>query len=329
MKQPLIETRNVAVANKAIAQTIKKNGFLAIVADVGSGKTTLHNRLVDYWQHDERRRFVVVSLKGFTKTASRISQIMKLLIEACDPTAYVPGSVERQYHALAQALRQAESTRRKVILVIDEAQDLNLQTFRDLKKIHEIAGADSDHLFSIILFGKTHRTWERIFNQPELGHRIDHLGLHPLTEDDIVLIAQKRFGLVFSGPGLKGRFASAILYRTPLGIQHLCNLLRVEFEDAVDKQGNFQLKGEHIAALPRLDLRYRLRKSNYTQRDVLITAKRMYPDMKGINAQRVSETLSGKLEGSSLSEAITNASETLLGGLAPRQEFEQTGAAIN
>jgi hypothetical protein len=319
MKQPFIETRGYITARNSITQTIKANGFLAVVAEVGSGKTTMHNRFVDYWIHDAKRRFIVVALKGFTKTTSRISQIMKLMIEACDPEAYIPGSVERQYTALSQALQRAAADHRKVILVIDEAQDLNLQTFRDLKKIHEIHGA-SEHLFSIILFGKTHRTWERIFALPELGHRIEHVRLMPLSEEEIVLIAQKRFGLVFSVDHLKSRFASAIRYKTPLGVQHLVGLLRTEWPDQI-KNDLFYLKLENIAALPRLDLRYRLRQSSYTQRDIVHIARTENPELKGINPQRVSDVLNGKAdEQSEIAKAIIHTMESRLSGLTLREE---------
>lgn len=323
MKQPFIETRGYITARNSITQAIKSNGFLAIVADVGSGKTTMHNRFVDFWLQDARHRFIVVALKGFTKSNSRISQIMKLMIEACDPEAYVPGSVERQYTALAQALQRATDDHRKVILVIDEAQDLNLQTFRDLKKIHEIHGK-SEHLFSIILFGKSHRTWERLFALPELGHRIEHVKLLPLSEEEIALIAQKRFGIVFKGAErLKSEFAAALRYKTPLGVQHLANLLRAEWPDQIDKNGSFLLQRENIAALPRLDLRYRLKKSSYTQRDVVRIARAQNPGVKNITPQSMSDTLNGKKEeGSEVSRILINTMESLLGGTQLREESE-------
>ena len=319
--QTFVETRNVQLVRTAIAGALKTNGFIAVICEVGSGKTTFYNRNLDHWSSNAHR-FNACALKAFKSRTSRIGQIMRLMIESLDPDGSCPASAERQYDRLARLLRDAEKKGRRTVLVIDEAQDLHWQTFRDLKKLHEISGK-SEHLFSIVLFGKPGGIWDRMFGGAELGFRIDPVRLGQLAEEEIIEIAEKAFGLRFSTEMVKKRFAAAVPGRTPLGIKHLGKLLRKEFpQQENEDSGNFRVTNDHIQALPHLSLRYRLRKSPYTQKDLVKKAKEMFPNTRGINAQRVSDRMNGRLEPESpVAVALDQAFEALLGGGGRREEI--------
>lgn len=307
----LVETRNVKAVKQAVQNTLLENGFLAIVAEVGSGKTLLFNHLTEKWEA-KPEKFVVVRIKSFKHLNSRIGTIMELMIEALDPELTIPKSIERRYEILRRLLRQAEHEKRYVIVIVDEAQDVNLQTLRDLKKIHELAGTRT-HLFSIVLFGKNMgKIWDLVFKSPELGYRIRRVRLDALTNEEVALMAEQRFHLRFASDRVKEKFVAMLTHRTPLGIQWVAEALHnlPEFESA--RRGEYvHITLEVLHRLPMARDKFRLDHAGIKHREVAERVKHDYPQLN-ISPPRVSEFLAGKPVTEAVGEAIAETIERMI-----------------
>ncbi|EHQ08280.1 ATP-binding protein [Leptonema illini] len=329
MTTKLVETRNVRAVKAACTRALQTNGMLAVMAEVGSGKTTLYNHMVDYWQQYPHK-FSVVKVKAFKgQGPSRISALSKLLVRAIDPELHIPGDIESRYEVLARALRyNATHNNRRVILAIDEAQDLSLQTFRDLKKLHEIDGRDrrgehQDNLFSILYFGKLHNTWDRLFSLPELGYRINRVKLELLTSEEIILFAEQKWNLKFQDIKTKERFPAVVRHKTPLGVKYVSMALRQteEFVDWPDHQP-ITVRKDHLQILPLLSLKWMVKQSGYTLQQLTDLAKEK--GVKSASRQRISEMLSGKLQDSAIGQQLENAVASIVGA-GQEKEIEAVG----
>lgn len=115
-----------------------------------------------------------------------------------------------------------------MILLFDEAQDLNTVTFRELKKLHELNGMGKKNLFSIIMFAKSTVGFESVFNNRELGHRIWVESMKQTKPKEIFQIAEECFELKFKdtkdGNQAKSKFLE-VIDGYPVTIEHIAGLL--------------------------------------------------------------------------------------------------------
>ncbi len=220
----VVMTENVEKVKAAVQSAVRASGFTAVIADVGSGKSTMYNYLTSFWKMNPDR-YNVIALKGFRSEGSRVSEYMRRMITGIEPDATIPASTESRYDALATILLRAHNNKRKVILAIDEAQDLSLQTWRDLKKVHEISGPGRDHLFTIIALGKPTGRWVSILETQEIGYRAKIVQLGDLKNEEIFNIAKMRFGVEFDTFSTRDRFIPLVQPRTPLGVEYATNLI--------------------------------------------------------------------------------------------------------
>jgi type II secretory pathway predicted ATPase ExeA len=282
----LVLTSNVKKVKRRISTTIRENNYLAIIADVGVGKTHLFNHLARMWE-SRPEKYVIIKGKAFLGANSRVPSIMKRMIRELEPDIKVPGDIESRYEVLEECLRKATHQGKKVILAIDEAQDLSLQTFRDLKKIHEISSLSQDNLFSILLFGKHGPIWDSLFKTAELGFRISRTSMNELSRDEIIAIAEERFKISFSGSKAKNLFSSKLRQKTPLAIKNMC--------DIIIKLSGFEGKvtSELIQEYSMTSIKGRLSMVGARQIDVLEKVKEMYPRSRA-NKGTISDTLNGR-----------------------------------
>jgi ABC-type dipeptide/oligopeptide/nickel transport system ATPase subunit len=290
----------------AVRDTVNHNGFLAVIAEIGSGKTRICSELVDFWKQYPQK-FAVVKMHGFRHKYSRISAVMQLLFEEIKPGVDISAfMIEKKYQALGDVLRE---TKKRVILVVDEAQDFNHQTFRDLKKIHEITGGGLKHLFSIILFGKTDRKWKQVFSTPELGFRIKHVSLDDLTQEEIIAIAEKSYLLTFQNERVKESFARQIQFKTPLGIEFASNSIRNQY--GLDDEQKALVTQEIMQKLPFFTIKYQFKLLGIKQKDFAQYANEMGSSKK-INEQRASEFFGGKLNDDKLENELQGYAMSLI-----------------
>jgi type II secretory pathway predicted ATPase ExeA len=284
----LIETRNTKKVKSAIATAVSKNQFVAVVAEVGSGKTTIFNTFTDYWQSIPSK-FNMIRVKGWNTKESRVPAYVKMMIEQIAPDIDIPHEMERRYDVLNKVLLESYKNRRKTILIIDEAQDLRSQTFRDLKKIHEISGEGQEHLFSIICLGKPSHRWDAIFRTAELGFRIKLITFQDLRDDEVIEIAEKRFGLKFLGDMVKKRFCNVLMRKIPLAIQNFADVVS-ELQDFNGQVNERTLLDYHTKGFR---IRMKMNKVKVFEAEEAINKR--YPTLNRVR-QSLSEFLNGHLD---------------------------------
>jgi len=197
---------------------LQQAGFTVITGDAGCGKTTLIRRLMDDLG-------LQVTLGLLDNTHPRLSNLMEwvcmafgLDYESKDPVAL--------HDSFVQFLAAEHRMRRRVILIIDEAQNLDADTLEELRTLSNI-NTSRHQVLQIILVG-----------QPELGATlarpelsqfsqrvVAHYALKPLTEKETLAYISHR--LAHSG-GRQDLFTSEacrVIHHHAQGIPRLINLL--------------------------------------------------------------------------------------------------------
>ncbi len=212
---------------RSIERAVKRDEWICISGQVGSGKTYIKNYYLNRWFR-ESQRYIVIEQPSFAIPTSRMHIIMGRMLQAITPGEPIPRDIESRYIRLRTVLLRANRTKRKIILLIDEAQDTNSQTLRELKKIHELSGPNRQHLFSIVMFSKESEKMEIALEGEELGYRVRRCYLHDLSEEDIFFFAEHfgcRFGQGEEDQAAKNLFLQGIR-PTPLSVLHFCGFVR-------------------------------------------------------------------------------------------------------
>jgi Cdc6-like AAA superfamily ATPase len=171
-----IRTSTFIATEKFVRETIERNGFSAVIGEKGTGKSHAMRQVIG--KYEQKGGFSVITITPMNEQVKNITQIMSAMIE--DISGESPRrDVEARRRQLRRVLGDASS---KIILSIDEAQDLHKSTLRGLKKIHELGFGTKDKLFSIILFGQ--ESLKDRISDDELKPRIRRHHMKGLTEKE-------------------------------------------------------------------------------------------------------------------------------------------------
>jgi general secretion pathway protein A len=119
--------------------------FSLLTGDIGSGKTTLVQRLLRQLGDQ-----VVVGL--ISNTHARFDSIHRWALSALNIEA--PGDSDiAQYEALFQSMVQAYAKGRRTLLIIDEAQNLSVEVLEELRLLSNI-NSEKDLILQILLVGQ-------------------------------------------------------------------------------------------------------------------------------------------------------------------------------
>ena len=149
----------------------EKKGFIALTGEVGTGKTTVLNRLIDSLPDRVKNAFIY-------HTSTTFDQFLKnILLELGVPV----GNEERYMlvHRLNAYLLDRLTRDEIVTLLIDEAQNLPVETLEDLRMLSNLE-TRREKLLQIVLVG-----------QPELDNKIDSAELRQLRQR---IVIRRRIG---------------------------------------------------------------------------------------------------------------------------------------
>ena len=140
----------------------ENKGFVVITGEIGSGKTTLINFLLERIGED-------IDIGLINNTYVRPTQLIKMIckeyeleVEGMDKTEMIElfrGFLMRQF-----------AERKRVVLIIDEAQNLSAETMEEIRMLSNLE-AEKHHLLQMILVG-----------QPELKHKLQRKELCQLAQ---------------------------------------------------------------------------------------------------------------------------------------------------
>ncbi len=138
-------------------------GFIALTGEVGSGKTTMLRALLSHMDADHYRTALI-----FNPNISPSDLLQNINREFGIPSS-PPGSANL-LDALNSFLLQQNADGRTVVLVIDEAQKLEISVLEQIRLISNFE-TDSEKLIQIVLAG-----------QPELGEMLKRKELRQLSQ---------------------------------------------------------------------------------------------------------------------------------------------------
>ena len=229
---------------------------------------------------------------------------MKQMIQKLDPDSSAPNDIELREERLKTLLLRLQYKKKKAILVVDSAQDVNEATFRELKKLREI---HSEPLFGIVMFGNESNTLRHVLNGREVGFRCKHFEMSLLDRDEIIDFAEKRFDLSFqngkSGDAARELFCENV-HPSPLGIEY--------FKGVLEELSGFNgtVTTDLIRQASMFDLRYRMKKAKVLVSDITREAK---DNGIRLTTNEVASVLSGKSSASaSKIQEIQNITEKVI-----------------
>ncbi len=221
-------------------------GFIKVVGEVGTGKTLLC------------RKFLA-SLKGRFVTAyipNPYIQPMTLLLAVADELGIGYDPRVNQHQILKQLTRglvEAYAARRRVVLCLDEAQAMPVETLEALRLLTNLE-TERRKLLQVVLFGQPEL--DRRLAEPAIRQLRQRIAfactLRPLGLQDVEAYLRHRLGVagwcrgpLFSGPAVR------LLARASAGVPRLVNILAHKSLMAAFGQGAGSVERRHVLAAAR------------------------------------------------------------------------------
>jgi general secretion pathway protein A len=197
---------------------LNKQGFTAITGEVGSGKTTLINRIID-----ELDDSITVGLINFTHNA--FGELSEWVLMAYG-LEYKNKSKVEIYDDFVKFLIDEYRHGRRVVLIIDEAQNMGAKTLEEVRMLSNV-NAQKDYLLHLIIVGQPElRETLRLPELRQLTQRISvfyHIGRLSLAETESYIT--HRLETAGGTPGLFSKDAISKIWHEAHGVPRLINTL--------------------------------------------------------------------------------------------------------
>jgi general secretion pathway protein A len=141
---------------------LNKQGFTVITGEIGSGKTTLINRIID-----ELDVSITVGLINFTHTA--FGDLSEWVLMAFG-LEYRNKSKVEIYDEFVKFLIEQYRCGKRVVLIIDEAQNMDPRTLEEVRMLTNV-NAQNEYLLHLVILG-----------QPELRGTLERPELRQLAQ---------------------------------------------------------------------------------------------------------------------------------------------------
>jgi general secretion pathway protein A len=197
-----------------------RKGFTVITGEVGVGKTTI---LRSYLERIDRVRLKIVYIINSNVTFKGLLKTIFLDLDRKTETDDVFEMVNRFHYLLIEEYRQGHN----VALIIDEAQNMPIETLENLRMLSNLE-TSTDKLLQIVLVGQPEL--ERILDSSKLRQLKQRIAIHfripPFTEKESLAYIKYRLAKA-------GKFRSAVFTRGALreivreakGIPRILNIL--------------------------------------------------------------------------------------------------------
>jgi general secretion pathway protein A len=198
----------------------ERKGFLQITGEIGTGKTTLCRALLNQLDKKTRTAFIL-------NPTLPESQFLKAVLEDFGITTPKRNSKWHLLKLLNDFLLSELAAGNNIILIIDEAQNLNSRMLEAIRMLSNLE-TEKEKLFQIILVGQP-QLREKL-DSPELAQLRQRVAVRfhitPLEKDEVGKYIYHRLGVAGSSGQI--RFADDALeevYRYSSGVPRLINLV--------------------------------------------------------------------------------------------------------
>jgi len=217
----LLMTRQIEEALTGLMYGIQtRKGFITLTGEVGTGKTTLVNRLLD-WLHHRRAR--TAFLFNSRMNSSQLFDFILAEFEIkCDSK-----SKSQQLLSLNHWLLDRYRNGEVVVLIIDEAQNLTFPVLEEIRLLTNLETA-TEKLVQIVLSGQTEL--EDKLKLPELRQLRQRIMLRcktgPLSKEQTYEYIQERLRIAGAGADpIFSKPAMDTVHLYSLGVPRVINLL--------------------------------------------------------------------------------------------------------
>jgi type II secretory pathway predicted ATPase ExeA len=217
----LFLTRHTEEALACLTYGIQsRKGFVLLTGEVGTGKTTLINKLLEWL------RLQQVATAFIFNSRMNVPQFLDYMMAdfgiPCDSKAKSQ-ILLRLYNWLLDRYRAGETA----VLIVDEAQNLSDELLEEIRMLTNLE-TFTEKLLQIVLVGQPEL--EQRLKQPQLRQLRQRLTLraktHPLTLDETKAYVQQRLRIAGSnGQQIFDPEALVIIHRYASGIPRVVNLL--------------------------------------------------------------------------------------------------------
>jgi general secretion pathway protein A len=206
---------------------VRREGFVVITGDIGTGKTTLCRALLE---QTDKRTFTALLLNPFLSEEDLLKGILQDLGVITRGEERMGGrqpSKQELINTLYDFLLSLVPLGARAVLIVDEAQNLPLPILEQIRILSNLE-TDKEKLLQIILVGQLNLL--PLLRSPELRQLDQRVSiryqLKPLTEEETgayvthrLAIANATRSVVFTSAALK------LVYEYSAGIPRLINLL--------------------------------------------------------------------------------------------------------
>ncbi len=198
---------------------LENKGFVVITGEIGSGKTTLINYLLEKIEGNIQTALLNNTLIRPGNLIKMLCQDFEIDIRGLDDSELLT--------AFYQFLIRQYTEKKRVILIIDEAQNLSMEALEEIRMLSNFE-LDKQHLFQVILVGQPqlrYKLRQKILEQ--LAQRVSvHYHIRGLNADEVK--AYVRYRLKIAGAKNLDIFldeALEAIYIFSRGIPRLINIL--------------------------------------------------------------------------------------------------------
>ncbi len=199
-----------------------RKGFITLTGEVGTGKTTLINRLVD-WAHQQRIRTAFL-FNSRMNTNQLFDFILAEFGISCESQ-----TKSQQLMSLNQWLLDRYRAGETTVLIVDEAQNLTHAVLEEIRLLTNLE-TSTEKLLQIVLAGQ--QELEEKLKLPQLRQLRQRIMLRcktsPLTKEQTNDYIVERLRIAGAGPGGQPIFSPLAIETThlySLGIPRVVNLL--------------------------------------------------------------------------------------------------------
>ncbi|MFO0773557.1 MAG: AAA family ATPase [Nitrospiraceae bacterium] len=195
---------------------VNQAGFVVITGEPGTGKTTLLHKLLA----DHRRRFVVGTISN---TPNDIQELMPWILAAFNLKP-AQGDRVQAYQTFSSFLQEQAAKQHRVLLIVDEAQNLGVQLLEELRLLSNLNDSKTQML-QIILSGQP--DLRRLLQRSDLKQFAQRIvvdyHLVPLTADDLPTYVLHRTQVAGAARPLFTERACRVIYAITGGVPRLVN----------------------------------------------------------------------------------------------------------
>ena len=217
----LLMTRQIEEALTGLMYGIQtRKGFITLTGEVGTGKTTLVNRMLD-WLHHRRAR--TAFLFNSRMNSSQLFDFILAEFEIkCDSR-----SKSQQLMTLNHWLLERYRAGETAVLIIDEAQNLTFPVLEEIRLLTNLE-TSTEKLLQIVLSGQPEL--EDKLKLPELRQLRQRIMLRcktgPLSKEQTYEYIQERLRIAGAGPEpIFSQAAMDTVHLYSLGVPRVINLL--------------------------------------------------------------------------------------------------------